>query len=100
MSEVDKVILLQLTGKALVIFSHTVHNFFFIAAILSISQFDASVSEGDGMAEVCVSIDRPIVSDVTFTITPTDESALGKLVHTSCCFSPSILELGWPAHMV
>lgn len=29
MSEVDKIILLQLTGKTLVIFSHTVHNFFF-----------------------------------------------------------------------
>ena len=55
---------------------------FFVAAVLVISQFEASVSEGDEMAEVCVSIDRPIISDVTFTLTPSSETALGKQIHT------------------
>jgi hypothetical protein len=58
------------------------HNFasFSIAAVVTISQFEASVSEGAEMAEVCVSIDRPIISDVMFTLTPDDETASGTQI--------------------
>ena len=45
---------------------------------MTISQFEASVSEGAGMAEVCVSVDRAILSDVTFTLTPVNETAVGE----------------------
>ena len=67
---------------------------------MTISQFEASVSEGAEMAEVCVSIDRAILSDVTFTLTPLNETAFGKqilslyaaLYHAKC--SLTCLEQG------
>ena len=69
---------------------------------MTISQFEASVSEGAEMAEVCVSIDRAILSDVTFTLTPLNETAFGKqilslyaaLYHAKCSLTPDLLRTG------